>query len=223
MEIPTHYISARVTVEHSRWDEVHACIADQRYLSWPHLGKGTDNPHFHILIVESDAKAIEKLRKRFKDKMALKGNGQVRFKLEGNGILHAITYCAKEGTPAIHSQEADSFLVESAPPWEQRDTPGIGSHFNSRERKPIHEDHFRELTYRNLEKATLRYHQQYGTKPTLEDTLSHMHQHGWRLHVSLVRGGIPAPYYDEFEAKCKGETTWRKSKFQMMRVHAQIP
>lgn len=216
VEVPTHYISVRLTIDHSRWDEAVSIFEGMRWLAWPHLGKSKDNPHYHVLVVESDAKVTERIRKRARDKLKLSGNGQFRAKLEGNGILNAITYCAKEGTVALHSHEEDRRLIDMAPDWEHRD--GIGQYMMKKGQKPLHEDHFKELTYRNLEKATLRYHQQYSTKPTLEDTLEHMHQHGWRLNIAVIRGGIPSTFYDEFEAKCKGGSIWKKSKFAMMRV-----
>jgi hypothetical protein len=85
--------------------------------------------------------------------------------------------------------------------------------------KKIKDDHFYQITYQNMEKVTLRYRQQNGIKSTaLEDTLEHMHKNGWRLQISVLRGGIPAQLYDEFTAKCKGETTYTAGRFSRMRV-----
>ena len=55
-------------------DELFALFAHPRYLAWPHHSNEKDNPHIHILAVESDAKVIKKLKKSVKnsDKLGLK-------------------------------------------------------------------------------------------------------------------------------------------------------
>ena len=83
---------------------------------------------------------------------------------------------------------------------------------------PPQQDWFRELTFRNLEKATLRYREAEGLQSKdLEVILEHMHAKGWRISMSMVRSGIPEAFYEQFTAACEGGTVWKKSRFTALK------
>lgn len=216
--VPTHYVSLRVTLSHSEENNVISLLGDAHYIMYPHLGKAGDNPHYHILIVTTDAKDCEKYRLRFKRAYKSEGNEFIRVKFMSNGILNAITYCAKEGTKAIHSQEDDRHLIDSAPAWEERER-NIGGYLISKPGPRVHEDHFKIITLRNIEKSSLRFRQRKGLKTkSLSKILAAMHNEGYRLDSNILKNGIPAPIYEEFEAQCSGTTTWTVDRFDLMRV-----
>lgn len=218
-EVPTHYLSLRVTVPHTQWDTIKDKVLKgvPEYVAYPHDGKAHDNPHFHIVIPTTDASCPDRYRKRVKDafKDRRGDNGLVSCKFQSNGILNALTYMAKESTRPYIAGDVQSW-IDNAPAWVQN--PNIGAYLRHRAPRELNPDHYRELTFRNLEKATLRYRQSHGIKSDqLEDTLTAMHADNYRMNVAMVRSGIPAAFYDEFTAKCKGTTTWSSSRFAMMR------
>lgn len=223
---PDEYISVRLTIDHSRLSDVLSILSDVCHCLWPHNGSKGDNPHYHILlpisIREDPRKYNDKMRKRIKDKLGLSGAGKVMLKSMTNDIVEAVTYCAKEHTSPIYSSDHAAVwqkMIDTAPAWVEKGQQPIQRYMKgTAPRKLINEDHFYQITYQNMEKVTLRYHKRHGTKPDLASTLEHMHKNGWRLNVSVIRGGIPSTFFDEFEAKCKGDTIWKKSRFEFMRV-----
>lgn len=191
---------------------------------WPHMGREKDNPHYHILVMladgESGKKVAEKMRKRIKDRLGLQGAGKVMVKIMDNPIVEAVTYCSKEGTTAVVSDVESSFhsVIASAPAWVDRVQQPIQKYLKAPVRKPVHEDHYFQITYQNMEKVCYRYHCQHGTPKDLAATLEHMHKNGWRLNIAVIRGGIPSTFFDQFEAMCRRDTIWKKSRFEFMRV-----
>jgi len=215
--LPVSYLSLRVTRPHSDWDQIVTTLHDCEWLAWPHSGKGNDNPHYHIIIPSSDPKAVERHRKRIKTLFKDGGNGLVSCKLLTNGVHSAITYCAKEGTKALHSHAHHAAWIESAPVWVDS-SKNIGASLLKRPIRELNPEHFRQISYRNLEKSTLLYRQRHGIKSKrLEDVLAAMHKDNYRLDVSVLRNGIPSIFYDQFEAACDGTTIFTPGKFTMMR------
>lgn len=215
---PTHYLSIRITVPHGDWHLVHSCLHDvQTFISYPHSGSQKDNEHFHLLIPCTDPKYVDRIRKRIKTVFPQRsGNGFLSIKQLSNGILAAIQYCSKELTTPIHSPDSLPW-IQSAPAWVS-EPKNIGAHLLRRDPRPINPDHHRELTFRNLEKATLRYRQSHGIRSAqLEDTLAAMHADGWRLNIAVIRSGIPATFYDQFTAATQGHSVFTANRFALMR------
>lgn len=219
----SEYISIRVTLDHARERDVRDVFDTEHSVIFPHLGQNKDNPHYHILVLvprSGNAKKVaEKLRKRIKDQLGVSGAGKLMVKVMSNDVTEAITYCAKEGTDPIDPCPDLDKICKIAPKWVDKVQQPIQQYLKgTAPRKPINEDHFYQITYQNMEKVTLRYHRRHGTPPDLASTLEHMHKNGWRLNVGVIRGGIPSTFFDEFEAKCKDSTIWKKSRFEFMRV-----
>lgn len=217
--IPTCYVSIRVTVPHDTRSRVLKLLDDQSiYIVYPHMGKDGTNPHFHIFVPSSDKRLCDTMRNRFKREYGRSGNEFIAVKFMSNGILNSITYGSKEGSePVVKGDEAVRW-VSVAPPWEDR-PKNIGAYLDKPLKREVDPDHFRQITFRNIEKVTLRYRQQRGIKSDqLEVTLAAMHADNYRLDRSLTMHGIPAVVFDEFTAKCKGETKWSANRFSMMRV-----
>lgn len=220
-EVPTSYLSIRLTLAHEKKDEIERVLTDvDQYIMYPHAGKHGDNEHWHLLIPEGHFKfTVEALRKRFGTTFG-KGNRVFCVKSCTNGILNGIQYCSREGTSPITKGPPEVLQwIEQAPAWIPAEN--IGRHFVGRpDRGSIHPDHHKQLTYRNLLKATLRYRQVNGiSSKDLEDTLEDMHRHNWMLCIAIIRGGIPATFYDEFTAQCNGTTVFKSSRFASMRTY----
>jgi len=67
-QFPTSYMSVRITLSHSLWDSLFdSCFSDvDWYISFPHMGKNGNNPHFHVLLPADGPKDLERIRKRIK-------------------------------------------------------------------------------------------------------------------------------------------------------------
>lgn len=217
--VPTHYISIRLTVAHDEWPKVMSSVLHDTidYIAYPHFGKDRSNPHYHIFIPSSDTRGGDKFRNRI-NKVFGKGNEVFSIAFKSNGILNAITYGSKEGTESITGSLSMLSLVEQAPAWEHKEM-GIGAYLKKPKVSRLDPDHFSQLTYRNIEKATLRYRQRRGIKSDqLEDTLEAMFKDNWRFDRSLLDRGIPAAIFTEFTKQCHGESGWCKNRFLRMRV-----
>ena len=212
------YMSMRITTPHADlFKIVESVVHDvSQYIIYPHLGSNKKE-HFHICIPIRDdddaVKLCERYRKRAKS-INGGGPGKIMCKTHSNGCECFVGYVKHEAGEVT----LKGFSREWFDSIEKREV-NIGTYLSQGEKKKSrNEDHFYQITYQNMERVTLRYRQQNGIKSTdLEDTLEHMHKNGWRLQVTVLRQGIPAQFYDEFKAKCKGETTFTSGRFARMR------
>lgn len=222
-QVPTVYVSIRVTVNHSKWADIKdSVLHDVSYVAFPHKGSACDNPHFHIFVPSAGGNCDrERLRKRIRDKLGLTGNSAFSCKLESNGMLNAIRYGSKEGTDAYVSGSDMQALVDMAPPWDPnlRSERNIGGYMKS---KPIgrepNPDHYKLITPRNIEKVCLRYRKNNGiVSKDLEDTLAAMHADNWRLAECFYRTGILSVYFDSFTAACEDKHYHTPFRFLSLR------
>ena len=216
---PDSYLSVRLTIPATEWSLVESKLLYDVpiYIGYPHVGGLGENAHFHILIPSYDK--IELLRQRIKRgfKQFGEGNALYAIKSNTNGLLHGIQYCGHENTvPYVKGEFCDQW-VNDAPKWEQKMTQTkIGE-----KRKAVHEDHYREITYRNMLKVCFRHRSDRRlTTGSLAKVLESLHKENWFLNVQVLRAGIPSTYYDQFEAMCREETVMTEGRFNRMRVVA---
>jgi hypothetical protein len=211
----------RVTLTH---DEVYKILENvvhdvEKYIIYPHVGKRTQKEHFHICIPinpnDDATKLSERYRKRAK---ALNGGGNsgVMCKTHANGCECFVSYVKHE----VAQAHLKGFTQEWFDEIEVREERNIGAYMEHQpKKKPRNEDHFYQITYQNMERVTQRFRAEHGIKSDqLEVTLEAMHKAGWRLQVSVLRSGIPSQFYDEFTAKCKGQTSFTEGRFARMRM-----
>lgn len=216
---PDAYLSVRVTTPHHFWNKIEKCVeSEDWYISWKEHGKSGTNPHFHVLVSGSRPSDCERIRKRLKV-AGYSGNRELSVKLCQNGILQGIQYCGKEGPP--HAIGGDKTIIQSwidaAPAWQPKQL--VAAYMEKKPKKVTNPDHFWMITYRNLEKVTLRYHKENGiASDQLEHTLAAMHKDGWRLSVDIERRGIPQCFYDQFTASLKNKTIYTANRFLRMRI-----
>ena len=75
-----------------------SCFSDvEWYISYPHMGKNGNNPHFHVRLPADGPKDIERIRKRIKT-AGYTGNKQFSIKYMQIGVQCGIQYCSREGT-----------------------------------------------------------------------------------------------------------------------------
>lgn len=212
-DIPEEYTSMRITIAHSRFQELHDNVLHDLswYISYPHTGKDRSNEHYHVFFV---AGITERLRKRVKSYFG-PGNGVAMFKSFKNGLTSGIQYASKEGSlPYIVGSECDEWIA-CAPPWVQRNAALINAGINQRQ---VKEDHFRIITYTNMEKLCLRYRNQNGLKTKdLAEVLAHMHENGYRLQYTVLKNGIVSTVYEQFTKACDGGTIYCAGRFNRMR------
>lgn len=217
-DVPTFYVSLRVTVDHARWSDIKDIVLkDEQYVVYPHKGSGGDNPHFHIFVPSPDKKAVERLRARVKRCFPdFSGNAYFSAKFQGNGILHAITYGSKEETTPFVSGPDMQNLVLMAPPWVHQER-NIGAYMKKPMGREVNPDHFKLITPRNIERVTLRYRQHNGIKSDdLGDVLEAMHRDNWRLADCFHRNGIMRSTFESFKASCAGTHYWTSGKFHFL-------
>lgn len=213
------YISLRITLSHEQKHiiEAHVVFDAPAYIIYPHKGTKTQKDHFHVCIagVEMTPKTVEKYRKRVSTHIG-KGNGFVSAKMHATLPATFVAYVKHEaGKPILQGFSLEWFNEIAAMDINTMDKqPGFGKPA----KKPRNEDHFKQITYMNMERVTMRYRKEHGiTSVLLEDTLEAMHKDGWRLQITVMRGGIPQQFFDEFTAQCKNKTTFKASRFVMMR------
>lgn len=208
------YISLRITIEHSKvYDLIHTVLNDvNHYIVYPHRGKAGDNQHFHICIagVKVESRCVDKFRIRLK--RFVKGAGKLMAKAMHNGVCSFVGYVKHEDAkPYIKGFDLDWFNDIPATKWEE---------VEKKDGKPVkvrNPDHFKQITYMNMERVCLRYRAENGIESKeLGVTLEHMHKHGWRLQVTVLRQGIPQTFFEQFTAACKGESIWCEGRFNRM-------
>lgn len=213
---PNDYYSLRVTTNDQTLLETKILYDLSSYIMYPHTGQNDidPNPHYHILIIGDVP--IERLRKRVRDHIG-GGNKYFSGKSNSNGLLSGLTYCSHEDTtPVFKGPEPWQLWITEAPKWEPKLTQTkIGE-----KRSKVHEDHFRQITFRNMLKIALRWKQDRKIQSeALSVVLAHMIEHGnYMFDVSVLRNGIPAIFEDQFKTMCGGETTFRPSRIKQMFV-----
>lgn len=160
---------------------------------YPHTGKNKDNPHYHILILDDKP---EKYRKRIKDNLGFTGNKYVSVKLNKNGLLCGIQYCAKEHTDAIVSREEMRDYISQAPLWIQTSIQTVSDSDGRKERDW-------QLTYTNLVCQAVRYARannltDRSLKCVVEELID---KTKWKPSKYLLTGGVPEFYESDFEVR----------------------
>lgn len=207
------YLSLRMTIDHNKvHDIIHTVLHDvNHYIVYPHLGKSGDNPHFHICVagVDTTSRCVDKFRLRCK--RFAKGAGKLMAKAMHNGICSFVGYVKHESaTPYIKGFDRTWFDDIPVTQWKEVEK-------GEKVVKPRNPDHFKQITYMNMERVCLRYRAENGIQSNqLGATLEHMHKNGWRLQVTVLRQGIPQSFYEQFTAACKGESIWSEGRFNRM-------
>lgn len=115
-EFLQEYVSFRITTP-KKWDEIEEVVKDfEWYISYGHIGKHGNNPHFHVAVPGSKTD-LERIRIRVK-KCGLHGNKCFSGKLMQNSILQFIQYASREETePKIRGDIGH--WITAAPRWVQ--------------------------------------------------------------------------------------------------------
>lgn len=117
MDPPKNYLAVRITVAHALVATVEDAFSDcSWYILYPHSGKDKDNEHFHVSCPDATGKRLGELKERIR-KFAGSGNGKFSVKRRENGVLHSITYMAKEGTQPKTRGDSVPGWISSAPVW----------------------------------------------------------------------------------------------------------
>ena len=110
------YVSIRITTPR-KWEDIENLVNDfEWYISYPHIGKNGNNPHYHIA-VPGNGKVLERIRKRIKD-AGLHGNKCFSGTCYQNSILQYIQYTSREETQPYIKGNVQSW-IDKAPRWIQ--------------------------------------------------------------------------------------------------------
>ncbi len=111
-----NYVSFRLTTG-KKWDELVDLVEGfECYISYAHIGKNGNNPHFHVGVPGSKGE-LERIRKRVTT-AGLRGNKCFNGKLMQNSVLSFITYAAREFTNPDTRGELQSW-IDTVPVWVQ--------------------------------------------------------------------------------------------------------
>lgn len=205
-EIPLHYLSLRVTMEHSLWETILPCIEDSAwYISYPHSGKLGNNEHYHIFLPGIGPADRERIRKRFK-KLGYSGNQHISVKFMQNGLTQALSYGAKEKTKPITSGDLCQRWIDLAPEWVEHTT---------KKRRAV--DDFVELNCKNLIKVCFDFHKSVKLVTTsLPKTMQVMLERGtYIMSPTLARQGAPIWMLEVFKESVEaGKLVWNYKIWQ---------
>ena len=159
MDPPDRYYTIRIDTA----DEtllLDKCLGPcQSYICYRHNNeKGDENPHYHVLLIgdDADTKHIESLRKRVRQHVG-GGNGCFSGKWCTNGLLNGISYCAHDHTePHKKGLYPWDSWISQAPAWVPKEEFLRQSKIGEKKTR-VHEDHFRQITFRNMLKTALRW------------------------------------------------------------------
>lgn len=226
---PQTYVSLRVTIGHDEWEIVETCVYDVSwYISYPHLGKDGNNPHWHVLLPGSDKRDVEKFRKRLK-KSGLSGNRQLSVKLCENGVLQGISYCAKERTTPKTRGPVDEW-IDKAPRWMNANL-GVNLNPKTQSRSKLMRDDSVDgmipITSRGCMYMVWKYRRDVLVRDgdrkkytKMADVVLHMLDSlKYYIAPEFARSGLPDFYADVFEESCReGRLTFKKNQKQWWSV-----
>jgi hypothetical protein len=111
-----NYVSFRMTSP-KNWEELENVVDGfDWYISYRHIGKNGDNPHFHVAVPGAKAE-LERIRKRVKT-AGLFGNKCFSGKPMQNSVLQFIQYASREETQPNIRGEVQQW-IDAAPRWIQ--------------------------------------------------------------------------------------------------------
>lgn len=223
---PQHYVSMRITKPWAEWADIRDILVFSKfewYISFPHKGIHRNNEHFHVFVpqlypddIPSRTTWIECIRKRFKVRLALKGNGSYSLKCCSNGLDKAIQYGSREGTTAFTNCDQATQWCKDAPAWVDlkeavSTAPKETSSPKSKKRRgnefgiPITCVNILHLawTYRKMKMPTTN---------SLKEVVLRMLGDGYVFSPDIVRRGFPDFYNDCFADFCYVEKfDWTKT------------
>lgn len=193
------YLSGRVTIDHSKWDDVQNCLHDFDYIVFPHVGTATRKEHFHFFIpyeFEHHGTIADRIRKRFRDGLGLAGNGNFSIKSMSNGMWNAVQYGSKEGTVAFVSDDAMRCFVDAAPSWVSAPQTGQRLLPLAKEERSAKDW---QLTYTNLVTQAVMHARKHALTCSLKFVVKHMIETTkWRPSKYLLTGGVPEFYENDY-------------------------
>jgi len=205
-DLPTTYMSIRITRPHDMIDAVVKIFSDQPwYLIYPHVGKQDENPHFHILTPEMDKATQDSIAQRIRRAFSpLKGNALFSFSgddsksaIRTNGILSGIQYCTHEHSSPTLSSETLRGWIQQAPEWLPRETLAM-----ARKSKP---EKLGEpvLTLNNVVKQAIKFREQHRMETDNLATICNLMvlRHGWSVSRDIQVKGLPYHTHAIFRAR----------------------
>lgn len=190
--IPEEYLSIRLTIGECQFTVARTTVfKDCHYIAYRHNGKFGTNPHYHVLVLSTNA---EKFRKRIKDNLPVSGNKYVSIKHNKNGLLAGIQYCSKEGSYPITSSDELHYFIDQAPKWVQTTIP-TGDNDKCKDKDW-------QLTYTNLVCVAVKYARTQKTTSSLKATVRDLIKNTkWRPSKWLITGGVPEFYERDFDMR----------------------
>jgi len=184
------------------WDTLFdSCFSDlEWYISYPHMGKNGNNPHFHVLLPADGPKDIERIRKRIKT-AGYTGNKQFSIKFMQNGVQCGIQYCSREGTTPTHSGPECSKWIAGSPPWLNCN---LKENLNKRAREDL--DNGIRLTIVNHLRLAWKYrlqHDKLKNEDRLPYVVMHMLDDGYYIDPAWLSKSGTDFYVEVFRTSCK--------------------
>lgn len=215
-DVPKCYLSVRVTMEHSRIDEVvDVVFKDEEWMIlYPHIGKKTEKEHVHVFI-PGGVGDTEKYRKRLK-RHGFDGNRDYSVKSCKNGILQAIQYGSKEGTePVLRGLHVHDW-VASAPKWVEPKQRNMYEYVEREPKRIKFDPEGIKVTLHNFLRLAFEYSKVKNVRKEndeMEDditvVMSRMFEDGYYPDPMAFKTGVPPFYRDVFrESVHKGKLTW---------------
>lgn len=228
-EFPSEYLSVRITILHSQWQSLFdSCFFDAAwYISYPHMGKNGNNPHFHVLLPAHTTKDSDRIRKQIKT-AGYTGNKQFGIKFMQNGLQCGIQYCSRQGTAPTQSRSQCQKWISGSPTWLNCN---LKENFNKRAREDL--DNGIKLIIVNHLRLAWKYRLQHDNLKN-EDRLPHVVMHmlddGFYIDPAWLSESGTDFYVEVFRTSCKAgkltfqpsrsvwsQVLWKPSRFEYIR------
>ena len=205
-------MSIRITIPHNVFQPLFdVCFFDTEwYISFPHLGKNGNNPHFHVLMPAISAKAVGPIRQRIQ-RAGYSGNKQFSIKFMQNGLQLGIQYCSREGIMPSHSGPTCQKWIDGSPAWLNCN---LKENFNKRARQDL--ENGIKLTIVNHLRLAWKYRVQHDKLSNVNDlptVIMHMLDDGFYIDPAWLSKSGTDFYLEVFSTSCKaGKLTYSKTK-----------
>lgn len=222
---PKDYVSVRVTLTHEQWPVIEQCFLDfPWYISYPHLGKNGNNPHFHVC-VPGCKRDSNKIRERLKG-AGLSGNQQFSIKCHQNGVESFIQYASREKTTPKTRGSVDKWIAD-APKWLHANLKTNLNPFTGKRKADDMMQDMRPINAKNVMYAAWAYRRDCLVSDPkgdrwnkLSDVILHMLDSAkYYIDPTFARQGVPDFYLDVFSSSCKvGKLTFARDQKQWTNV-----
>lgn len=212
-ELKIRYYAYRVTLPQSEREALKVILYkySKDFCFGNHGGHGEgetrdsdDEPlhHFHCVICDFDAKAVDAFKKTMSKTFGKRGNAFHAGKFMDNTIYKGLQYIKHDpNVEWTHRGGHWPDSIDAAPEWEERPDKKAKLEVKEKPGWPV-------LTYSNVLKQAWKHRDEHKMAThELGQVLEHMTKHtNWTPDIRIMRTGLDKLHFDLFKYKCGGKS-----------------